>query len=120
MAEATVRHRKDEWIEVVLRTPTNAGELGKAYKIMLTEIGYENTANSDDVFEVLSNEEEVILRARQPSNRHAVTWADGAINSALSTLLDYRDGNIRAIAPESQALAVAIDTLRAIGGDPNG
>ena len=120
MADCSIRHRTDEWIEVVLGTPTYAGELGKAHSIMLGQLGLDGAATNDDVYEVIVGDDEIILRARQPSNRHSVQWAPGAIDAALATLLDYRDGNIANLPSTSQTVMVAIDTLRAIGAEPNG
>lgn len=121
MADCTIRRRDESWIEVVLRSPTYAGELGKAHSIMLGELGYDAGAiANDDVYEVIANDEEIILRAKAPTTHHKVTWAESAVDSALATLLDYRDGNIQRVAPDSQTIMVAIDTLRAVGADPNG
>lgn len=121
MADCTIRRRDESWIEVVLKTPTYAGELGKAHAIMLGQLGHDNaTISNDDVYEVVANEEEIILRAKAPTTHRKVTWADSAVDAALATLLDYRDRNITTIGPDSQALHIAIDTLRAIGADPKG
>jgi hypothetical protein len=85
VASCTIRHRTDEWVEVVLSSPTYAGELGKAHSIMLGQLGLEGTVTNDDVYEVIANDEEIVLRARRPKR------TDGA-PSFLGTVTDSGGG----------------------------
>lgn len=69
VADCTIRHRTDEWIEVVLPTPTFAGELGKAHRIMLAQLGIEAGMANDDAYQVIVADDDLILRAKQPGKR---------------------------------------------------
>lgn len=46
-----------------------------------------------------------------------VVWADEAIRAARDLLIGYRDGAIKAIDPNGQPLACAIDMLRLVADD---
>lgn len=57
------------------------------------------------------------VAAKTSPKVHRVTWGEDAVNGALSTLLDYRDGNVLALPRDSRPVQVAIDALRTALGD---
>lgn len=116
MADCTIRRRDESWIEVVLPTPSYAGELGKAHQIMLGQLNLDPGVHAnDDAYTVTVGDDEIILRARLPKTTVKVSWADSAVEQALERLITVRECGSTLHSSE-QALLVAIDCLRAVAG----
>jgi hypothetical protein len=116
---ATRRERSEHWIEYLLPRGSAGGELGKATAALLHELPAEKR-QWDDAVTVDFDDEHIILRARRPESVRTirVSYAEAMIESALKRLTMFRDGTLAALAPNEDAVGVAISALRqAIGDD---